>query len=109
MKTYRVVIVDPAHRQWRHYYDRILNYCGQQPADNTQADFRATVVDLMRTAGSRPLYYDEPLAAAMGYHRVNFVEGHHYFMLYRMVGDEAIIEYVAHFRRSVRKMMQETF
>ena len=50
MKTYRVVIVGPAQRQWRNYYDRILNNCGQQPADNTQADFRATVVDLMRTA-----------------------------------------------------------
>ena len=30
-------------------------------------------------------------------------------MLCRMVGDEAVIEYVAHFRRSVRKMMQEIF
>ena len=105
MKTYRVVIVGPAQKQWRNYYDRILEYCGRQPADNTQADFRATVVDLMRTAGSRPLYYEEPLAAAMGYRRINFVEGHHYFMLYRMVGDEAVIEYVAHFRRSVKKMM----
>ena len=109
MKTYRVVIVAPAQKQWRNYYDHILNYCGQQPANNTHADFRATIVNLMRTAGSRPLFYNEPLAAAMGYHRVNFVEGHHYFMLYRVVGDEAIIEYVAHFRRSVRKVMQETF
>ncbi|MBQ6348213.1 MAG: hypothetical protein IJI71_11750 [Clostridia bacterium] len=57
MKTYRVVIVGPAQKQWRNYYDRILNACGQQPADNTQADLRATIVDLMRTAGSRPLYY----------------------------------------------------
>ena len=39
---------------------------GQQPADNTQADLRATIVDLMRTAGSRPLYYEELIAAAMG-------------------------------------------
>jgi len=62
----------------------------------------------MRTAGSRPLYYEELIANAMGYRRINFVEGHHYFMLYRMVGDEAVIEYVAHFRRSVRKMMQES-
>lgn len=109
MKTYRVVIVGPAQKQWRNYYDRILNACGQQPADNTQADLRATIVDLMRTAGSRPLYYEEPIAAAMGYRRVNFVEGHHYFMLYRVVGDEAVIEYVANFRRSVRKMIQDTF
>ena len=65
MKTYRVVIVGPAQKQWRNYYDRILNACGQQPADNTQADLRATIVDLMRTAGSRPLYYEEPIAAAM--------------------------------------------
>ena len=56
MKTYRVVIVGPAQKQWRNYYDCILNSCGQQPADNTQADLRATIVDLMRTAGSRPLY-----------------------------------------------------
>lgn len=106
MKTYHVVIVGPAQKQWRDYYDRILNYCGQQPADNTQADFRATIVDLMRTAGSRQLYHEEPLAAAMGYRRINFVEGHHYFMLYRIVGDEAIVEYIAHFRRSVKKMMK---
>ena len=105
MKTYRVVIVGQAQKQWHNYYGRILEYCGRQPADNTQADFRATIVDLKRTAGSRPLYYEEPLAAAMGYRRINFVEGHHYFMLYRMVGDEAVIEYVAHFRRSVKKMM----
>ena len=52
MKTYRVVIVGPAQKQWRNYYDCILNACGQQPADNTQADLRATIVDLMRTAGS---------------------------------------------------------
>ena len=108
MNTYRVVIVAPAQKQWRNYYDRILNSCGQQPADNTQADLRATIVDLMRTAGSRPLYYEEPIAAAMGYRRVNFVEGQH-FMLYRVVGDEAVIEYVANFRRSVRKMIQDTF
>ena len=109
MKTYRVVIVGPAQKQWRNYYDRILNSCGQQPADNTQADLRATIVDLMRTAGSRPLYYEEPIAAAMGYRRINFVEGHHFFTLYRVVGDEAVIEYVANFRRSVRKMIQDTF
>ena len=30
-----------------------------------------------------------------------------FFMLYRVVGDEAVIEYVANFRRSVRKMIQE--
>ena len=109
MKTYRVVIVGPAQKQWRNYYDCILNSCGQQPADNTQADLRATIVDLMRTAGSRPLYYEEPIAAAMGYRRINFVEGHHFFTLYRVVGDEAVIEYVANFRRSVRKMIQDTF
>ncbi len=109
MKTYRVVIVGPAQKQWRNYYDCILNACGQQPADNTQADLRATIVDLMRTAGSRPLYYEEPIAAAMGYRRINFVEGHHFFTLYRVVGDEAVIEYVANFRRSVRKMIQDTF
>lgn len=106
MKTYRVVIVGPAQKQWRDYYDRIRDFCGQQPADNTQADFRATIVDLTRTAGSRQLYHEEPLAAAMGYRRIHFVEGHHYFMLYRLVGDEAVIEYVAHFRRSVKKMMK---
>jgi hypothetical protein len=55
------------------------------------------------------LYYEEPIAAAMGYRRINFVEGHHFFMLYRVVGDEAVIEYVANFRRSVRKMIQDTF
>ena len=109
MKTYRVVIVGPAQKQWRNYYDRILNSCGQQPADNTQADLRATIVDLMRTAGSRPLYYEEPIAAAMGYRCINFVEGHHFFTLYRVVGDEAVIEYVANFRRSVRKMIQKAF
>ena len=109
MKNYHVVIVNPAQKQWRHYYDRIRDYCGQQSSDNTQADFRATIVDLMRTAGSRSLYYEEPLAAAMGYRRINFVEGHHFFMLYRVVGDEAVIEYVANFRRSVRKMIQDTF
>ena len=63
----------------------------------------------MRTAGSRPLYYEQPIAAAMGYRRISFVEGHHYFMLYRVVEEEAVIEYIAHFRRSVQKMMQETF
>ena len=109
MKTYRVVIVGPAQKQWRNYYDCILNSCGQQPADNTQADLRATIVDLMRTAGSRPLYYEEPIAAAIGYRRINFVEGHHFFTLYRVVGDEAVIEYVANFRRSVRKMIQDTY
>ena len=109
MKTYHVVIVGPAQKQWRNYYDCILNSCGQQPTDNTQADLRATIVDLMSTAGSRPLYYEEPIAAAMGYRRINFVEGHHFFMLYRVVGDEAVIEYVANFRRSVRKMIQDTF
>ena len=107
MRTFRVVIVGPAQQQWRRYYDRIYEYCGQQHAENTQADFRATIVDLMRTAGSRQMYYDEPLAAAMGYHRINFVEGHHYFMLYRIIGNEAVIEYVAHFRRSVKKVLTE--
>lgn len=107
MRTYRVVIVAPAQRQWRAYYDRIDEYCGRQPADHVQADFKATVLDLMRTAGSRPLYYEEPLATAMGYRRINFVEGHSYFMLYRIVGNEAVIEYVAHFRRSVKKVLAE--
>ena len=32
-----------------------------------------------------------------------------FFMLYRVVGDEAVIEYVANFRRSVRKMIQDTY
>ena len=107
MKCWRVVIVGKAQRQWRSYYDWICVNYGRQPADNVQADFRATILDLIKTAGSRPLYNGEPIAAAMGYRRMNFVEGHHYFMLYRLVGDEAVVEYVAHFRRSVKRVLTE--
>lgn len=105
MRTYNVVIVASAQAMWRKYYNDIAEHCGIDPAKNTQADFKATVLDLMRTAGSRPLYYEEPIAAAMGYHRVNFVGGHKYFMLYRVVGNEAVIEYIAHHKRSVLRML----
>ena len=107
MKTYHVEIVEPAQRQWEGYYDDIYYNCGPQQARNTQNDLTETIIDLTRTAGKRALYHEVPIAAAMGYHRANFVKGHRYFLLYRMEGDEAVVDYIAPFRRSILKMMVE--
>lgn len=107
MKLYRVEIVENAQLQWERYYDDIFITCGPQQARNTQADMKATILDLTRTAGSRPLYHEVPMAAGLGYHRINFIQGHRYYMLYRLEGDVAIIDYIANFRRSVIKMMTE--
>lgn len=105
MIVYSVVIGERARADWQKYITHILQEYGKQPAVNTHNDFIATIQELSRTAGSLQLYYEEPLAAAMGYHRINFVGGHHYYMLYRIVGHEAIIDFVAHYRRSVKRMI----
>ena len=105
MTLYNVVIGERARADWQGYIIHILQKFGRQPATNTHNDFIATIQELSRTAGSLQLYYDEPLAAAMGYHRINFVVGHHYYMLYRIVGHEAIIDFVSHYRRSVKRMI----
>ena len=105
MNSYQVVIEDSARDCGRRYVTYILNKYGIDEARNTHSDFIATLKELSRSAGSLKLYYEEPLAAAMGYHRINFVNGHQYYMMYRIEGNEAIVDFVAHFRRSVRKVI----
>lgn len=105
MKRYRVVIEEQARADWRKYVTHIRDKYGRDPALNTHDDFIATLEEISRSGGNLALYYEEPLAAAMGYHRINFIKGHKYYMLYRISGNEAIVDFVAHFRRSVIKVM----
>lgn len=107
MKTWPVVIEATAQQDWRGYIAHIAAHYGLQPARNTHDDFVATIRELELCAGSLALYYEVPLLAAMGYRRINFVNGHRYYLLYRIVGDEAVVEFAAHFRRSAQRVVTE--
>ena len=99
MKTYNVIIEPEAKKQMRQHLSYIKNRLkNPQAAKNVYRDFLASVGKLSTTAGSIKEPEDEALIKR-GLKRRNF-DRHEYFVLFRVVGDEAQVTNVFHFREN---------
>ena len=99
MKTYNVIIEPEAKKQMRQHLSYIKNRLkNPQAAENVYRDFLASVGKLSTTAGSIKEPEDEALIKR-GLKRRNF-DRHEYFVLFRVVGDEAQVTNVVHFREN---------
>lgn len=65
-----------------------------QAASNVLNDFEITKNNLSRVAGSLK-FCDNPRLRELGYRRMNF-QSHDYFLLYRVIGDTAIVDNIFH-------------
>ena len=92
---YEVVITPDAQKDW----DNALSYISlikknPQAVINLNNDFEDAVYTLETAAGSLK-FDDDPDIAAMGYHRIH-LDKHNYFMLYRVIGDQAFVDRIFH-------------
>lgn len=99
MKTYSVIVEPEAKKQMRRHLSYIKNKLkNPQAAENVYHDFLDSVGKLSTTAGSIKEPEDEALIKR-GLKRKNF-DQHEYFVLFRVVGDEAQVTNVFHFREN---------
>ncbi|MCD7750148.1 MAG: type II toxin-antitoxin system RelE/ParE family toxin [Lachnospiraceae bacterium] len=92
---YNVIVTEDAEND----LDRFLQYLfyeikNEQAAGNLIDDFEETVRILSGVAGSLKLC-ENPRLKKMGYKRINF-QKHRYFMLFRVEGNDAIIDALFH-------------
>lgn len=66
-------------------------------------DFEATKISLAAVAGSIKLC-DNPRLKALGYRRINFLS-HRYFMLFRIEGNQVIVDNIFHKLQDYEKKM----
>ena len=93
--AYRVIITDRAMRQFDRYLDYVVQTLkNRQAAASILRDFRQTANELSVSAGSMK-YLDDPELAARGYRKLGF-QRHNYLMIYRIIGDSAVVEAVFH-------------
>ena len=93
--NYKVVITTDAEED----LDRFIRYLlfekqNSQAASNVLNDFEETVHTLSNVAGSLKLC-DNPRLNALGYRKIHFLS-HRYFLLYRLEGNQAIVDNVFH-------------
>lgn len=99
MKTYSVIVEPEAKKQMRRHLSYIKNKLkNPQAAENVYHDFLASVGKLSTTAGSIKEPEDETLIKR-GLKRKN-LDQHEYFVLFRVVGYEAQVTNVFHFREN---------
>lgn len=92
---YKVVVTQDAEAD----LDKFLRYLiyekeNRQAAKNVLDDFEMTKNRLTKVAGSLK-DCDNPGLRILGYKRINFIK-HRYFMLYRIIDNEAIIDAIFH-------------
>ena len=95
MRNYKVIVADAA-KQRLHEYLNYLKYDlgSQQAAKSVYKDYVATRKRLEDAAGSLKVC-DDPDLNVLGYHRINF-RHHDYFLMYRVDGNYAYVDYVFH-------------
>lgn len=92
---YKVLITEDAEADLDHIIRYLLfEKKSLQAASNVMDDFEATIQCLANVAGSLK-YCENPRLKKKGYKRINFLD-HHYFMLYRIEGDTAIVDNIFH-------------
>ena len=92
---YKVIVTQDAEKD----LDTFLRYLiyekeNRQAAKNVLDDFEMTKERLVKIAGSLK-DCDNPRLKILGYKRINFIK-HRYFMLYRIIDDEVIIDAIFH-------------
>ena len=92
---YKVVITEDEEADIENFIRYLIfEVKNKQAAGNVLNDFERTINSLATVAGSLKLC-DNPKLAALGYRRINFFT-HNYFMLYRIIGDKAIVDNIFH-------------
>lgn len=95
MKSYKVIVADSAKQRLREFLNYLKYDLGsQQAAKSVYSDYVATRKKLEDIAGSLKLCDDLDLSS-LGYHRINF-RHHSYFLLYRVEGNYAYVDYIFH-------------
>ena len=75
-------------------YYLLVEKKSRQAAMNVLDDFEATKRSLATVAGSIKIC-DNPRLKALGYRRINFLS-HRYFMLFRIEGNQVIVDHIFH-------------
>ena len=92
---YKVLVTTDAEADLDRYIWYLIYEKGNhQAAKNVLDDFEETKERLVKVAGSLK-YCDNPKLKRLGYKRINFIK-HRYFMLYRIVEDEVVIDAIFH-------------
>ncbi|MCD8015697.1 MAG: type II toxin-antitoxin system RelE/ParE family toxin [Lachnospiraceae bacterium] len=92
---YKVIVTMDAENDLNEYIRYLLfEKRNEQAAGNLMDDFEETVQVLSRAAGSlKPC--ENPGLKQRGYKRINF-RSHRYFMLFRLEGNDAIVDAIFH-------------
>ncbi len=92
---YNVVItIDAENDLDRHIQYLLYVKNNPQAAENVLDDYDETIDSLSRVAGSLK-YCENPKLKKDGYKRINF-QKHHYFMMFRVDGKNAIVDNIFH-------------
>ena len=92
---YKVLVTKDAGADLDRYIWYLIYEKGNhQVAKNALDDFEETKEHLVKVAGCLK-YCDNPKLKRLGYKRINFIK-HRYFMLYRIVEDEVVIDAIFH-------------
>lgn len=102
---YKVVItIDAENDLYRHIEYILEEFKNVQAAKSVINDFEETKKNLKKSAGSLQ-YCVNPRLKAQGYKRINYIH-HDYFMLFRVVGDMAIVDNIFHFKEDFENKMK---
>ena len=102
---YNVVITIDAENDFiRHIRYVLEKFHNDQAAKSVIDDFEETKNSLAQSAGSLQ-NCENPRLRALGYKRINYLH-HDYFMLFRVVGDMAIVDNIFHFREDYENKMR---
>ena len=94
---YKVVITIDAENDFNRHIKYILEkFFNNQAATSVTNDFEETKNILAKAAGSIQ-YCENAKLKALGYKRINYLY-HDYFMLFRVVGNMAIVDNIFHFK-----------
>lgn len=92
---YKVIVTQDAEADMDKFLWYLIHEKGnRQAAKNVLDDFEETKGRLAKVAGSLK-YCDNPKMQLLGYKRINFIK-HRYFMLYRIIENEVIIDAIFH-------------
>lgn len=92
---YKIVVTQDAEADLDKYIGYLVYKKGnRQAAKNILDDFEMTKNRLAKVAGSLK-DCENPRLRMLGYKRINFIK-HRYFMLYRIVENEVIIDAIFH-------------
>ena len=92
---YKVIVSSSANRDIAVCLEYLLEEKqSPQAAGNLLDDYDITLKRLELVAESLK-YCDNPRLAEFGYKRINF-ESHNYFMMYRVIGEEILVDRIFH-------------